>query len=85
LLASWPKKISLNSSESFTHIQCECHKCRHFVEYPFKLIRDRRPSLLPSAMTIAELGKKIPCGLSGSRDVACEPWRQPDIIGLSGA
>jgi len=36
-----------------------------------------------SAMTIAELGKKMACGKCGSRDVAYKAWRQQDAPGLA--
>jgi hypothetical protein len=65
------KTISQLEGERYTHIECECRNpaCRNSVWYPFKLIRQERPRLIISAMTIAELGAKMRCGKCGGKDV----------------
>jgi hypothetical protein len=79
------KTISQLEVEGYTAILCECRdpKCRNRVAYPFKLIRNERPKLMLSAMTIDELGAKMPCGKCGSRDVAYRPHRQSDAPGFA--
>jgi hypothetical protein len=47
------------------------------------MIRDRRPHLMLSAMTIAKLGKKMPCRKCGGRDVKYRAWRQEDAPGYA--
>ena len=41
----------------------------------------RQPDLMLSAMTIADLAKKMHCGKCGNRDVAYKAWRQEDAPG----
>jgi hypothetical protein len=79
------KTISQLEAERFTHIECECRNpaCRNNVWYPFKLIREERPRLMLSAMTIAELGARMPCGKCGGRDVLYKPVRQEDTTGYA--
>lgn len=79
------KTISELETERYTGILCECRNqaCRNRVAYPFKLIRLKHPRLLLSAMTIAELGKKMPCGRCGGRDVIYAPSRQEDAPGYA--
>jgi hypothetical protein len=57
--------------------------CRNWVAVPFKMIRDQRPHLMLSAMTIAELARKMACGKCGGRDVKYRAWRQEDAPGYA--
>ena len=68
--------ISMLEVERYTHIECRCRQCRHWVAVPFDMIRRQRPRLLLSAITIAQLGKKMPCGKCGSRDAEYKAMRQ---------
>jgi hypothetical protein len=79
------KTISELEAEHYTAILCECRDpaCRNRVAYPFKLIRLERPRLLLSAMTIAELGARMPCGKCGGRNVGYQPHRQSDAPGFA--
>jgi hypothetical protein len=43
----------------------------------------RQPDLMLSAMTIADLAKKMHCGKCGNRDVAYKAWRQEDAPGFA--
>jgi hypothetical protein len=42
-----------------------------------------QPDLMLSAMTIADLAKKMHCGKCGNRDVAYKAWRQEDAPGFA--
>jgi hypothetical protein len=75
--------ISQLEAERYTAILCECRACRNRVAYPFRLIRMERPRLMLSAMTIPDLGAKMPCGKCGSRDVIYRPHRQSDASGFA--
>lgn len=79
------RTISQLEAEHYTAILCECRNpaCRNRVGYPFKMIRKDRPRLMLSAMTIAELGARMPCGKCGSRDVAYRACRQSDAPGFA--
>jgi hypothetical protein len=86
LMAGMPDKtISQLEGEHYTHIECECRNpaCRNWVAVPFKMIRDQRPHLMLSAMTLAELARRMPCGKCGGRDVKYRAWRQEDAPGYA--
>jgi hypothetical protein len=69
------KTISQLEGEGYTHIECEYRNpaCRDNVWYPFKLIRQERPRLMISAMTIAELGAKMLAENAAGR-MCCARW-----------
>jgi hypothetical protein len=79
------KTISQLEGERYTHIECECRNvnCRNWMAVPFKMIRARQPDLMLSAMTVADLAKKMHCGKCGNRDVAYKAWRQEDAPGFA--
>lgn len=79
------RTISQLEAEDYTAILCECRNtaCRNRVAYPFELIRKDHPRLMLSAMTLAELGKKMPCGQCGGRDVSYRAERQSDATGFA--
>ncbi|SDD96111.1 hypothetical protein SAMN05216337_1017165 [Bradyrhizobium brasilense] len=77
------KTISMLEVERYTHIECRCRSCRNWVAVPFDMIRRQRPRWLLSAITIEDLGKKMPCGKCGSRDVEYKPMRQEDAPGYA--
>lgn len=77
-----PLTIEQLEAERYFHIECRCRHChRGAVWVPFKLIRNRRPDLDINDLTIAELGKLMPCGECGSREVDYKEVRQEDAPG----
>jgi len=74
--------ISQLEGERYTHIECACRNgaCRNWMAVPFKMVRARQPGLMLSAMTIAELAKKMHCGKCRTRDDAYKAWRQEDAL-----
>lgn len=79
------RTISQLEAEGYTAVLCTCRNpsCRNCVGFPFDMIRSKRPRLMLSAMTIEELGRKMPCGKCGGRDVAYREHRQSDAQGFA--
>lgn len=80
------KTISVLEVERYHHIECACQNpvCRNTVWVPFRMIRERRPRLMLSAMTITQLGKLMPCSKCGNRDkVIYKAIRQEDGPGYA--
>lgn len=74
--------IPMLEAQGFTHLECCCRTCGRAVWMPFDLIRRRRPGLDLSAMTVADLGRRLICEC-GSRDVDCQAVRQNDCAGFA--
>lgn len=75
------KTISQLELENYDGIECRCFGCRKKVIVPFRMIREKIPTL--SGWTIEELGKKMKCRDCGKRPSDPKPWRQEDQQGVA--
>jgi hypothetical protein len=81
-----PLTIAQLEEERFHHISCWCEPCRITVWVSFKMIRaklrDNGSSLDIGNLTIAEMGKLMPCSRCGAHGTYKEV-RQEDAPGYA--